>query len=267
MFCRSLTITLAMALGAPAAHAAGRVPYGTRAGMEVEITEAAGLDTARATIKVRHTRDNAREYCTEYVLDPSDACVDEVLKDIKIPDSITADCGNGRFVDLLGRHMVFAGANLDRDAGGVSAEYRIFRSGEKDFLNGDMASNYPAELEQFKALCRAKFAQAERDFQARPKYIGRWYTGDKKICREPEGAGEGLLTYRSREFVAIDTVCKITNVRASGERYDVAMSCASEGEDSPGRETLEVKQGRLERTVTVGRKPVKFTYARCPFPF
>jgi hypothetical protein len=145
-------------------------------------------------------------------------------------------------------------------------EYRLFKQGEKNALSNVTATGYFVYLEQFKALCPEKYAQAMLSLANRPKFIDRWYAdGNKKVCNADEGTAEGLLTYKEREFVAIDTVCKFTGIRAAGGRYDISMRCASEGEDSPGRETLEVQQGKLQRTVVNGRKAVTFTYDRCPF--
>lgn len=263
---RSFALAILLGAAVPVAcEAAGQIPYGTRAGMSVAIRQMDGIDTERAAIKVEHTRENAKEFCVDYAQDSSESCIVRTLREVRINDTLKGNCRSGQFVNLRGVHMSFTGANLDHDAVPYSPEYRISKEGERAFLDGSSASGYPVDLEQFKALCPAKYAQARTEFETRPKYIGRWYTGDKKVCREPDGAGEGLLTFKAREFIALETVCKFTNVRVAGERYEISMRCASEGAVSTDRVTLEATQRRLVRTFMVGRKQMTFAYDRCPF--
>lgn len=263
---RSLAIAILLGTIVPdACEAAGQIPYGTRAGMSVTIKHMDGIDTEKASIKVEHTRANAKEFCVEYSLDQSEACVDRNLKDVRINDVLSGNCRTGQFTNLRGELRIFAGANLDRDAVEYSPEYRISRKGERGYLDGSSGSGYPVDLEQFKALCPSAYAQAMTAFETRPKFIGRWYIDDKKVCGNPDGAAEGLLTYTSREFRAIEIACKFTNVRAVGDRYEISMNCASEGQGSKERVTLGVSKGKLVRTITVDRKQMTFTYNRCPF--
>lgn len=262
---RSMALGILLAIGAfGACEAAGRIPYGTRTGMDVTVREMDGIDTDRAVIRIEHTRDNAREYCTDYAQDRSEACIDKALRDVKLGDTLKGNCRTGRFTTLNGQAIVFAGPNLDHDAVPNSPEYLLFGQDSRLPLSMTTGSGYFVDLEQFKALCPARFAQTMLAMDNRPRYIGRWHLdGNQKVCRS-EDVAEGLLVYKSKEFAAIETVCKFTSVRAAGRRYDVTMRCASEGQDSTGREILEVKQGKLERTVMDGRKPVTFTYDRCP---
>lgn len=96
--------------------AAGKLSYGSRTGMTVTIIEMSGIDTAKAIIKTQHTREDARLFCTDYLGRPGDECIDKVLSEIKISDSIRGDCNSGQFVNLSGQSMLFAGPNLDYDA-------------------------------------------------------------------------------------------------------------------------------------------------------
>lgn len=262
---RSMALGILLAIATSGAcEAAGRIPYGTRTGMDVTVRDMDGIDTDRAVIKIEHTRDNAREYCTEYAQDRSEACIDKALRDVKVSDTLKGNCRTGRFTTLNGRTIAFAGPNLDHDADPNSPEYLLFGQDSRLPLSMTTGSGYFVDLEQFKALCPAKFAQAMSALDNRPRYIGRWHVaGNQRVCGA-DGPAEGLLIYKAKELVAIETVCKFAGVRAAGGRYDVSMRCASEGEDSTGREILEVKQGKLERTVLDGRKPVTFTYDRCP---
>ena len=252
-------------LSSGACQAAGQIPYGTREGMAVTIRNMDGINGDRAVIKVEHTRENAREYCTGYLSDQSEACVDKALKEVRIADTQKGNCHTGKFVNLRGENIAFAGANLDHKANPASPQYKLFKQGNQSPLSETTASGYFPNLEQFKTLCPTKYGDAMLAYENRPKYIGRWYAdGNKLVCRADEGETEGLLTYKSREFVGIETRCKFTAIRPIGERYTIMMTCAGEGRDWNDREVLEVRNGKLERTVMVERKPVTFTYDRCP---
>jgi hypothetical protein len=257
--------SLAM-LASSSCVAAGKLSYGSRVGMTVTITELNGIDTAKAVIKVRHTRDDAKGFCTDYLGHEGDQCIDKILNETRISDSIKGDCTTGQFINLDGQYLLFAGPNLDYDAIKFSPDYRIFKKGAKTSLDGSMASGYGVNLEQFRALCPAKFNEAERIFAGRPKYVGRWYFDSEKVCGQGEGEADSLLVYKTKEFVAADTYCTIKSVRSNGNRYDLTMTCHAEGENlGVERQTLEVKQNKLERTTVDGRRPIKFTYTRCPF--
>jgi hypothetical protein len=54
-----------------------------------------GINTDRATIKVQHTRENAKEHCADYRGDPSEACIDNVLKEVRVSNSIKGNCRMG----------------------------------------------------------------------------------------------------------------------------------------------------------------------------
>lgn len=234
--------------------------------MDVTIVDKAGINTEDAVIQVRHTKENARQFCDEYLGDRTESCVTRTLREVRISDSIKGNCPAGRFVNLGGEYMQFAGPNLDHDAVPNRPEYKIYRKGAKEFLDGSSASGYAVNLEQFRVLCPDALFRAEQAFAARPKFIGRWYIDDKKICLEPEGTAEGLLVYKAREFIALETNCAIKSARANGTLYEILMSCRGEGMAlGTSREMLEVKGDRLERTSFEGKKATKFTYSRCPY--
>src|SRR5579871_4992698 len=165
-FCRLLAFSVLVGSAVSSfCHAAGQIPYGSRVGMAVTIKEMDGIDTEHASIKVEHTEANAKELCTEYKGDQSDACVTNTLKEVRVNDTLKGDCRTGQFVDLRGGRMTFAGANLDHDAVQYSPKYLISREGEQGFLDGSTASGYDVDLEQFKALCPAMFARAMGDLK------------------------------------------------------------------------------------------------------
>ena len=78
--------TVTLILASSACDAAGLIPYGSRAGMNVTIIEMRDLDTAKASIRVEHTRDNAKAYCVEYELDKSEQCLERTLREVRISD-------------------------------------------------------------------------------------------------------------------------------------------------------------------------------------
>lgn len=49
------------------ALAAGKIFYGSRAGMQVSVVSLSGLDTANAVIRTKHTRKDAIAFCRDYV--------------------------------------------------------------------------------------------------------------------------------------------------------------------------------------------------------
>ena len=73
------------------------------------------------------------------------------------------------------------------------------------------------------------------------------------------------MTYKTNQFVAIDTTCKFNKVERHDDGYTISMSCSGEGEDWRDRTVLQVKQNTLLRTVMDRGKKATFTYQRCPF--
>lgn len=234
--------------------------------MDVTITDMTGINTANAIVRVQHTRENARQLCDEYLNDRSEACVTKTLREVRVSDTIKGNCPAGTFVNLRGEQIQFAGPNFDYDAVPFRPKHRLSRKGAKEFMDGSTASGYDVNLEQFRALCPEAYFEAERAFEDRPKFIGRWYVDDKKVCHRDDGeAVEGLLIYKAREFIGMETRCTIRNAVAKGAQYEVLMNCHGEGMAlGTSREVLAVKGDKLERTSFEGRKAAKYTYTRCP---
>lgn len=149
---RTALLAFALVATATSASAAGRVPYGTREGMEVTVTAVEGIGTDRAVIHVRHTRENAREFCVGYSDDKSDACVDKVMRETRINDELRGNCRSGVFIALSGEKFRFAGRSNTRDR--FAAKYILL--GREGFLEGNNASGYFTYLAQFAALCPGK---------------------------------------------------------------------------------------------------------------
>lgn len=97
-----------------------------------------------------------------------------------------------------------------------------------------------------------------------PAYIGRWYVQSPDVCKRPPGGAEGLITITAQEFIGRENRCKITRAIPRGTRTDLTVQCRGEGEVSTERETVEVVDGQLLRTVSVEGKPATFRYRRCP---
>ncbi len=129
--------------------AAGRIPYGPRAGMEVTVTGVAGIGTSRAVIHVRHTRENAKEFCTEYEQNNSDECVQRTIRETRINDVLRGNCQTGRFVTLWGDTLRFAGPTRRK----VESGPKFIIVGANGLLDATTASGYYTALSQFNALC------------------------------------------------------------------------------------------------------------------
>lgn len=242
--------------------AAGLLPYGSREGMSVTIVEMQGIDTVAASIKVEHTRANAKAFCVGYVQTNDEQCVERTLSEVRLNDVIKANCKTGQFTNLSGSSLRFAGVN----AGEGHPKYRILQAGSSEPLDGTMASGYEVNLQQFQALCPATVAQAgPAPSSAAGSYIGRWYDGtDRSVCKEQPGTADGLLVYTEKEAMGLESWCRIAGKKVTGDRTDLTLRCRGEGYSSTSQESLQVVGGRLQRTVIEGRKRYVFTYNRCP---
>ena len=157
MMIRALIPAVVLALSILPANAAGKIAYGSRAGMEVTVTSVSGIGTANAVIKAVHTRQNARSYCTDYVQNNSRKCIEDALRDTRLSDQVIGNCKTGTFTTFNGGRYRFAGPAKASDD--VSGSYRIFEDGK--ILDGSSASGYPVAIETFRALCPG---QAVKEF-------------------------------------------------------------------------------------------------------
>lgn len=143
-------LVLATAIQTSPASAAGKIYYGSRAGMQVSVVSMSGLDTARAVIRTKHTREDATAFCREYVGKVTAACVKQTLEETQLNDEITADCSRGTFVNFRGYRYRFEGRNRDPES---TAKYRIVSVASGEVADGSSASGYDVALDIFKALC------------------------------------------------------------------------------------------------------------------
>jgi hypothetical protein len=98
---------------------------------------------------VKHTRENAKAYCTEYGQDQSKDCVDRTLRETRLNDQLEGNCETGWFTSLYGERLRFVGEAKKR--GEFDPKYIILSNGKP--LDGSSASGYGYNLEQFEALC------------------------------------------------------------------------------------------------------------------
>lgn len=147
-------ILVAVLLATTSMAAAETIYYGSRAGMVVTVVRKTNLNSTHAKIVTRHTRENAIQFCREYVQKVTEKCIKDNLAEGKdLMTEISANCGTGKFTTLYGQGYRFKGPNPDYDPTGFNTEYLVYRVGDKEPLDGSMASGYPVALEQFKALC------------------------------------------------------------------------------------------------------------------
>lgn len=135
-------------------QASGTIGYGSRTGMEVSVISVAGLDTARAIIRTRHTRENAIAFCRDYVQKVTEQCIQEELR-IPLNDVITANCLTGEFTDFSSHRYRFLGLNRKTSDFGM-AKYALMDLDTREIADGSSASGYPTNMGIFKALCPAR---------------------------------------------------------------------------------------------------------------
>jgi hypothetical protein len=144
-------VPLIVSLCATPALAAGKLSYGSRAGMEVTVVAVENLGTERAVIRARHTREDARAFCTEYLMNKSRECVDRTLRETILSDTIRANCRTGVFTTFYGETVRFRGPNPKYRRDNSETKYVLVRNGE--VLDISSASGYDVSLAQFAALC------------------------------------------------------------------------------------------------------------------
>jgi hypothetical protein len=149
---RIFALVLPIWLAADPSFAASKIFYGSRAGMVVTVVSEEGLDTAHAVIKTKHTREDATQFCAEYVGKVTSRCIQDELA-VPLNDRITANCLTGEFVNFYGDRYRFEGP--DRGNRGF-AKYvlRDLKTGE--VADGSSASGYPTNMPIFRALCPTK---------------------------------------------------------------------------------------------------------------
>lgn len=145
-------IALVVLLAASSAKAAGKIYYGSRAGMTVTVRSMSDLDTSHAVILTDHTRDDAVAFCRDYERQEpvTDNCIRQELS-ARLNDSIRADCPRGVFTDFYGGKYQFRGNNPGARNSGTA--YIVMNLRTHEIADGSSASGYDVNLDIFRALC------------------------------------------------------------------------------------------------------------------
>jgi hypothetical protein len=150
------------------AHAQNKIFYGSRAGMQMTILSARGINTDRAIIIAKHTREDAERFCVEYEGTVTESCINDQL-DVELNDRVLANCTKGDFTDFYGRHYRFEGINGDflgyGNLDGPQNKYLIRDISSGEFLDGSSASGYVTDIQIFRALCPEKAPTREDELQ------------------------------------------------------------------------------------------------------
>jgi hypothetical protein len=78
------------------ARPADKIYYGSRLGMQVTIVSVSGLDTADATIRTKHTREDATSFYRQYIGRVSEQCIQQELA-THLNDFVSGNCKTGSF--------------------------------------------------------------------------------------------------------------------------------------------------------------------------
>jgi hypothetical protein len=156
---KAYLMLIALVTASGLAGASGKIGYGSRAGMEVTVVSMEGLDTARAVIRTKHTREDAMAFCREYVGEVTESCIRQELA-TPLNDAVSANCKTGEFVDFAGERYRFEGSNPKRRDIGVP-KYRLRNSRTNEVADGSSASGYAVNMAIFKALCPSRAPRLE----------------------------------------------------------------------------------------------------------
>jgi hypothetical protein len=132
-----------------------RIYYGSRVGMHLTTIAKEGIGSANAVIIVKHTPQDAKAFCVEYLQDNSMKCVKRTLADVKVADRVMGDCIKRTWTDMYGRSFVIIG-RLDRpgDAmNGYMTDFTIKDLATGTMLDASEASGYGTEWTIFRQLC------------------------------------------------------------------------------------------------------------------
>ena len=145
-------IALVVLFAASLAKAAGKIYYGSRAGMTLTVKSMSDLDTSHAVILTEHTRDDAIGFCRDYERQEpvTETCIRQELA-VRLNDLIHADCPKGVFTDFYGEKYQFRGKNPRSKESG--AAYLLMNLRTHEMADGSSASGYDVNMDIFRALC------------------------------------------------------------------------------------------------------------------
>ncbi|WP_026622047.1 hypothetical protein M728_003492 [Ensifer sp. WSM1721] len=135
-----------------------KLSYGTRIGMTMTILSREGIGTANAVIRLKHTPEDAKVFCVEYLRDSSMRCIRDVIATTKLGDRVTGNCVARTWTDMHGSNYSFHGSAKQSpemiQKGHLSeSDYLIRREGSEDFLPNYPVASYAERLEVFQHLC------------------------------------------------------------------------------------------------------------------
>ena len=122
--------------------------------LDTTIVVMEGRDTAKAIVKVKHTREDARHSCQEHgaINNVTEACIREELAR-RIKDVITGDCLAGEFADFYGNRYRVS-VNTDPTYPAARADITNLATGELvDQFSSDRKMRPP--MPAYRALCPA----------------------------------------------------------------------------------------------------------------
>ncbi|WP_316013399.1 hypothetical protein [Roseobacter sp. HKCCA0434] len=190
-----------------------RLLYGTRAGETVTVVDREGLGGAEARIAIRHMRGDAAAYCRDYARDESEACIDEVMATVDVPDAITADCTQGQWTDPQGRRLRLG------EGSDPNGTLNIVDRATGRPIGDSFAAAYPVAERAWRALCQAESAGGGRSSYAQL---------DLADCTVIETLSESDgATWQCDGWNGPDGTADIFVTRGDG-RYDVDLGARDE---------------------------------------
>ncbi|WP_141471672.1 hypothetical protein [Sinorhizobium sp. NG07B] len=151
-------ILLGPAVGSAVSEDPSKLSYGARIGMTMTIVSKEGIGTANAVIRLKHTPQDAKVFCVEYLRDDSLRCIGDVIATTKLADRVTGNCVERTWTDMHGSSYSFHGSarqSPEMIKKGLLSEtdYLIRRDGDEAFLPNLSLASYAERLEIFQSLC------------------------------------------------------------------------------------------------------------------
>lgn len=143
-------ILASLACSTAPSMAAGKIYYGSRAGMTVTIISMSGINGRNAVIRTEHTREDAIGFCRQYVGKVTSACIARELS-TRMNNQITGNCLTGVFTNFAGEEHQFLGPAKPSDD--LLAKYQLKALANGELADGSSASGYPTNMDIFRALC------------------------------------------------------------------------------------------------------------------
>ncbi|TCN36146.1 hypothetical protein EV184_101132 [Sinorhizobium americanum] len=151
-------ILLGPSEGSAVSEDPSKLSYGTRIGMTMTIVAKEGIGSASAVIRLKHTPQDAKVFCVEYLRDNSLRCITDVIETTKLADRVTGNCVERTWTDMHGSSYSFHGSarqSPEMIKQGLLSEtdYLIRRDGDEAFLPNLSLASYAERLETFQSLC------------------------------------------------------------------------------------------------------------------